>query len=348
MHKFLDGLSELLNNFEMELSKIRSIWRQIEADNPDFEQVSEENWQKKQARMWLHGGTSVHDCNRLERWLVDSPSLSKTAQISAMQVYRKWKKSLETKGEYGAYYLEFREFQIAKPKKDELLIYFVTRLALLVEEDGKGHRLGWRALKSFLDYIRTSYPTEEVAFVEHIFPKKMDTHFGKIIRIIPSEAYPIPEKIASELLIELAHRCRNYRRLDARHTAAESLGLCWLCIIASRLRLPVHVESIMAIQSEAIQIGIGHDFFPILQIPTWFGDRPVETSHLVSKFLRGLSLVPSTKPRRSIFQRPLRSLTRMLKEALQSVSPSPEYGNITYLSLLNRPHIFGDYRYQPK
>jgi hypothetical protein len=38
----------------------------------------------------------------------------------------------------------------------------------------------------------------------------------------------------------------------------------------------------------------------------------------------------------------------MFEEALVSVSPNPEYGNITYLSLLNQPHVFGDHRYQPK
>lgn len=203
MRKFLNEISELLNNFEMELSKIRAIWRQLEIDNPGFEQVSEENWKEKLARMWLHGGTSVQDCNRLEWWLVDSPPLSKTAQILAIQAYRKWREWLETKGTFGAYYVDFNEFEIPKPKKGELLIYFVVRLALNVEEDGKGHRLEWRALKSFLGFLRESYPIEEVAFIEHIFPKKMDTYFGKIIRVIPSEAYPIPIKTASEILIEL-------------------------------------------------------------------------------------------------------------------------------------------------
>jgi hypothetical protein len=44
MHKYLDEISKLLNDFEMELSKIRDFWRMIEINNPDFEQVSKENW----------------------------------------------------------------------------------------------------------------------------------------------------------------------------------------------------------------------------------------------------------------------------------------------------------------
>lgn len=54
MRKFLDKISELLNTFEIELSKIRAIWRQIEIDNPGFEQLSEESWKEKHAKMWLN------------------------------------------------------------------------------------------------------------------------------------------------------------------------------------------------------------------------------------------------------------------------------------------------------
>lgn len=345
MRKVLDEINELLVEFEMELLKIRAFWRQVEIDNPNFEQVSEENWQEKHAKMWLHGGTTVQDCNRLERWLNDFPSLTETAQIPAIKVYLSWRKWLETKGPLGAYYVDFNEFKVPKPVKEELLIDFIFLLARFVEDCGKRHRLEWRALKSFLDFIRKSYPLEEVAFIEHIFPKKMNIYFGKIVRINPREAYSIPEKTASEILIELAQRCRNHRRLDARLTAAESLGLCWLCITASRLRLPIHLETVKEMGPASIQTGPD---LPILQVPTWFGNRPIEISPLVSKFLNALSRVPSKTSRKTILQRPFRSLTRMLEETLVSISPNPEYGNITYLSLLSQPHIFGDHRYQPK
>jgi hypothetical protein len=224
--------------------------------------------------MWLHGGTSIRECNQLERWLVTSPPLSKTAQIPAMKVYRKWKKSRETKGEWGAYYEDCKKFRIPTPKNGEWLIDFVVRLTLLTKEAGKGHHLEWRALKSFLDFIRTSFSTEEAAFIEHIFPKKMDLYFGEIIRIIPSEAYPIPEKVASELIIELAQRCRNHRRLDARLTAAESLGLSWLCITASRLRFPTYVESLMGIELEALQC---NQDLPQLQVPTLYHSQQINS-----------------------------------------------------------------------
>lgn len=217
-------------------------------------------------------------------------------------------------------------------------------MARQVENEGKGHPLEWRALKSFLGFIRKTYPVNEVAFIEHIFPKKMDLHFGKIIRIIPPAAYPIPEKTAAEILIELAQRCHNGRP-DTRLTAAESLGLCWFCIAASHTQLPIHIETVSKIKISALQPSPD---LPTILAPTWFGNRPVLISHRQSKFFNALARITSKKPRETILQRPLRSLTRLLEEVLQTVSPNPKYGHITYLSLLNHPHIYGDQRYQPK
>lgn len=165
MHKHPDKIQCLLDEFEAELSRIRAIWRQIEIDNPSFEQVSEENWQEKHARMWLHGATSVQDCNELERWLFDSPPLTHTSQMPAIKAYLDWEEWLETKGSFGAYYVDFNKFQIPRPDKEELLIDYVILLARLTEDCGLGHRLEWRALKSFLDFIRESYPVEEIAFI---------------------------------------------------------------------------------------------------------------------------------------------------------------------------------------
>ena len=340
----LAEIYDILDDFENDLSTKRAIWKKLEIDNPYFELLSEENWEEKHARMWLHGATKVAECSELERWLFDNPPLTAVAQIPASKIRIAWKKWLQTKNSCGAYYADFLKFKIPVPKKDELLIHFIIRLAQSLENGGKGHPLEWRALKSFLDFIRVSYPVEEVAFIEQIFPKKMKMHFGKIIRIISPEAYPIPEKTASEIMMELAYRCRNGRP-DARLTAAESLGLCWLCMTASRIRLPKYLETIKEIKPAAVQLGAD---FPLLQVPTWFGNRPANISDRVSRFFNALARIPSKKPRETILQRPLRSLSRMLEEVLQSVSPNPEYGNITYVSLLNQPHIFGDCRMQPK
>ncbi len=364
----LDQAREVLNDLERDLERSKALWDSMREVNPNFEQLSDRHWIQRRNRSWLHGATELHERNELERWLYDVPPITARANSSAIAVYNAWRKWLNTSGipkwnigydydkkthqlrevqaqELGeTYYAGDRRFKIQRPLKGETLLAFVMRLAQELEDSGRGHRLEWRALKSFLEFVRSKYPKEEVAFIEHIFPQKMDLHCDRIIRLIPPEAYPISERTAAEISMELARRCRTGRP-DACHTAAESLGLFLLCVTASRLRLPTHVETIFSIKTSAVQKG---ERWPLLQVPTWFGDRPVHISHRWAAFLNALFRIPSKEPRETILQRPLRSLTRTFDVALQSVNPNPEYGNITYLSLLNQPHIFDDHRPQPK
>ncbi len=387
-----DEACDVLNEFDQEITRVKAMWEQLAKDNPHFEQVSPKNWQEKHHRMWLHGATDVWECNELERRLYGNLPDTKIAQSSALGIYKAWRKWLKTSGipkvwkairydkkrgeneEFeskepsDAYYATDDRFDVEKPSKDETLLDFIIRLARSLEDNGKGHRLEYRALKSFIDFIRKTYPTEQVAFIEHIFPKKMDLHFSRIIRLIPLEAYSIPEKTAAEILIELARRCRNGRP-DARHTAAESMALCLLCIATSRIRLPKTLKMVQDIEVKAIlsgaefsistvsTYGSKHDGFyrpfsnsdfSVLQVPTWFGKQPLKISNRVAAFLKAVARIPSKKPRETILQRPMGSLRRTLDEVLQVVAPPAEYGNITYLSFLDQPHIFGDHRPQPK
>lgn len=368
MYKHLDKIQDLLDDFEMELSNVRAIWKKIEIDNLDFEQVSEDNYQEKHARMWLHGATRVDERNELERWLHGYPPATKTANASAQDVYEAWQGWLKKQGDWGAYYMDFQEFQIVEPKDKETLIQFITRLSQTIADECKKHYLRWRALRSFLNFIREYYisTTEPVAFIEHIFPKKMDLYHGKIRRLIPLEAYPIPEKTAADILIEFARRCRNGRP-DARHTAVEGMALCWLCIASSRIRLPKTLEMVGSIEGTAVLSGVEFSIstiptygseciasnrfndaaFSVLQVPTWFGNQPLKISNRIASFLNLVSQIPAKKARKTILQRPMGSLRRLFDEVLHSVAPPSEYGNITYLSLLNQPHIFGDHRPQP-
>jgi hypothetical protein len=186
-------------------------------------------------------------------------------------------------------------------------------------------------------------PQQGIAFIEQIFPQKMGFSGDQIIRKIAPEVYPIPYEIAARILLELARQCR-FGRTNAQLAAAESLGLCWLCLSASRLRLPIHLESIQAIESKAIQLD---NDFPILKVPTFFGDRAVRISTRVAKYLDVLSSISSKKPRKTILQTPMRSLNRTLDRALASLELE-SLGNITYVTFLSYPHHFGNHRYQPK
>ncbi len=386
----LDEVCAILDEFEKEITEIQTIWRKQSESHPCLEQASSENCQEEYHRMWLHGATKVWERNELERWLYGDLPATKTALSPAIDIYKAWRKWLKISGlpKFGTtydydkktsswreveskepsdtYYATNSRFDIEKPSKDETLLDCIVRLAQSIEDEGKGHPLEYRALKSFVDFIRDTYSTEQIAFIEHIFPKKMDLHFGKIIRLISSEAYPIPEKTAAEILIELARRGRNGRP-DARHTALESLALCWLCIATSRIRLPKTLEMVRDIKTTAVLSGTefslstkptygGDAFwrplidsdFSVLLVPTWFGEQPLKISNRVAAFLKAVSRLPSKSPRETILQKPRRSLARTLDEALKTIAPNPEYGNITYLSLLQQPHIFGDHRPQPK
>lgn len=170
----------------------------------------------------------------------------------------------------------------------------------------------------------------------------MDIKHGKIRRRIQSETPSIPQETAVEIFRGLAYRCRFGRR-NSQFTAAESLGLCWLCLTASRLRLPIYFNSVKDIKTTALQLD---GEFPILLVPTFFGERPVRISCRIAKFLYRLSLIPSKKPRETILQSPSRGLTRTFDAVLNKISPNPEFGNITYVSFLKPPHI-NSYRFQP-
>lgn len=399
----LDEACAILDEFEKKIADKKAHWERIAEDNPDFEQLSPERWAEKVNRMWLHGATDVRECNELERWLTEYPATTALANSSAWEIHNAWRAELPVSGgmkvqkvlDYdkniggyiekesqetsAAFYAEDDRFEIIEPLEGETLFAFTARLAQLLEEqytkqqkrERKERKFGdWleeRAIKSFLDFIRTKYPLEQTAFIEHMIPQKMDMHFGRIIRVIPLEAYPIPEKTAAEILSALAHLCRN-GRVDARHTALESFTFSLLCIACSRIRLPKTLQAVRSISPAAVLSGaefgvsknrtfgqeefcrsFADNDFSVLQVPTWFGNQPLKIANLTAALLKIVARIPSKKARVSIFQKSRKSVDQMFKEALKVVGPDPKYGNITYLSLLiNQPHIHGDHRPQLK
>ncbi len=234
----LNEAKDILNDLENELAKKKLIWQQLDIDNPGFE-LSEKNWRDHQASCWLHGATDLRESNELERWLVMNPPLSDLAKTKALKCITAWKEWLTIKD---AYYSDSEDFEFEKPFKRESLIEFLYRTAGIVEKEGPLARAKWRALKSFLGYLRHLCP-EEIAFIEQIFPRKMEIKHGRIIRKIAPEVPAIPVEIAAAILMDFAKTSRKGRK-DAQITALESLGLCWLCLTTSRLRLPMHLEII--------------------------------------------------------------------------------------------------------
>lgn len=340
----LEQTKEILIDLNNDLEKMKNIWSEIRTNNPTFEQVSHEQWREKSSRCWLHGGTKKIETDYLDQWLIQKVELSKLAHGGVRPLIVSWKKRMNEKGPMGHYYADDVKFTI-KSKKDETLLNFIIRMARNTEEFGKGHRLSWRALKSFLSFLRETRDQKEVAFIEQIFPVDMDVAHGRIIRKIPPEVYSIPLETAGDIILELAIMCRECRP-NAFHGLAETLGLCWLCLTASRLRLPTEVE--MIYKTKASSINLKGDF-PTILIPTIFGDQSIRISLRVAKFFLFLSKIPSEAPREAILQKPFRSLSRSFDRVLERVSPNPDFGNITFLTLISPPHIFGEnHRFIPK
>lgn len=249
---FLQQAQDVLIDLTKALQKKKKAWLQIRKDNPHFEEVSEEYWREKSSRCWLHGATELSESNELDQWLHTNVGRSKLFQKRTSYLIGLWNKSMKKKGVWGHSYTDNRKFFV-KSKMGETLICFIIRMATETESIGKGHKTTWRALKSFLHFLRETYPQEEVAFIEHIFPEEMDVVHNRIIRKIPSEFYPIPLETAGDIIQELTAMCTEGRP-DAQLGLAETLGFCWLCLTASRLRLPTTVEMIYMTKASAIDL----------------------------------------------------------------------------------------------
>lgn len=312
----------------------------------DFEQASAKEWRKKEACCWLHGGTELRETVELEQWLYYYPEGTKTAHSLASIHYSEWSDYVEEGGKDGDNkYLDFRPGDLIEPETDETLLGYIQKLANLVEEKGWGNKKEKRALRAFLDYLRVYYKQEDIAFIEHIFPEKTDLHHGRIIRLIWPQSYPISQEVAASIVRELAYKCA-YGRPNAQLNAAEALGLSWLSLIASRIRLPRTLEMVHGISSEDLLLD---GDYPELLVPSIFGKQKTRISSRVARFLQALIRVPSAIPRKTILQKSLRDLRSPLNDAISKANPPTALGEITFLTFLSTPHHFGEQiRYIPK
>lgn len=334
MSKDFSELCEIINEWFADVEQVKKTWEVIRALNPDFEQVSAESWQIKEASLWHHGETRPREANELERWLMVSPPMSKTANSLTIDHYTDWNEYILEKGVYA----DFNEGDLLKPQENESLIDFVLRLAQEIENTGWGKKKQERALKSFLHFLRDSNKQEEVAFIEHIIPEKNELQAGKIIRIIRPQVYPISKEIAAAIIKELAHQCA-YGRPNARHHAGEALSLILICLSASRIRWPRSLESVHAIRNDAL---ISTAEFPELLVPSIFGPHPVRISQRVAKLLQAIVNIHSKMPRSTILETSLPELRKTLRSAIHKVNPPPEIGEITFVTFLSHPHHFGE------
>lgn len=308
---------EILKSLEKEIKEKKFLWRP--------------------SRCWLHGATEVLECNQVEKRLHVPLSLSTNAKSMAFTHHQKWGDHLLEGGENGHEYLDFSQEDVPAPEKLENLYEHILHLSYQVQDKGWGSKKNKRALRSFLFFLRRTIPEPEIAFLEHIFPANMDLEHGYLIRLIKPQAYPLPEEVAAEI-IQILVKGVLYERANAQLKKTEALAFCWICLGLSRLRLPTMLESLHAISADAITI---KNKKATIRIPTIFGPQKLQISYRKAKYLKVIATIPSSSPRKSIFQSTLHDLRRVLKSAIKKADTPHEVGEITFLSFTNPPHHAG-------
>jgi hypothetical protein len=329
----LEKAKEILFDLEKSIEEVSQIWIELRTLNPDFEEVSEAEWENKSSRFWLHGATKVRECNALEEWLYTHVPLSNTAKSKAIKYYDAWDESIQENESC----LDVSAGDIFKPRGTENLHEYILRLAQNVEKNGWVAKKNKRALSAFLSHLRKLKPSEEIAFVEHIFPKEMKLHYNSLIRLIKPQVQPIPQEIAGQILKTFAEEVMR-GRANACLKNAEALALCWLCLISSRLRLPITLECIHSMSIESIVIKKGVTY---IKMPTIFGPQKVQISVKISKYLQAINNISSPNPRKKFLSSDLHDLRRSLKSAIKKSKISSNFGKITFLTFMTTPHIFG-------
>jgi len=300
----------------------------------DIDQAKKNQWEKaEEALFWIHGTTEIWEAFELEKWLFADLSLSETAKSPAIDKYLAWEDHIRECGDY----TDFTGDDLPKPQEKEILIDYIIRLSRMIESGGWGSKKQRFALKSFLHFLRKHNHQEEVAFIEHIFPKKMNLFHGKIIRKIHPQALSIPQEIAAAIIKELAIKCACGRQ-NARHHAGEALALIWLCLSSARIRLPRTLESVHWIEKGAL---VFNKEYPELLAPSFFGSHPVRIGERIARFLQEAANIPSKSNRNTILQTPLPDLRKSLNAAIRRCNLPAGLGEITFVSFLSSPHPYG-------
>ncbi|MGL4539468.1 MAG: hypothetical protein ACRCU0_00620 [Candidatus Rhabdochlamydia sp.] len=332
------ALQKIIDELHQDISISRKVWDGLKECNPHIEQLSEKDWRKEEAQFWIHGTCNTQEKIELESGLYPTLESSKIAKSLASISYSKWEDYVLENS-----YLDFTQEDLIKPQEKETLVDYIQRYAQLVENHGWKQKKNKRALKAFLTYLKKFHKQNEVAFIEHLFPEKMDLHYGKIIKLVQPQVYPVSKEVIADIIKALAQQVI-YGRPDALLNIVEALSLTWLCLIASRIRLPFSLKSIHAIQRNAL---ILNGNYPELLIPSDFGKQKIRISHRIAQFFELVAKIPSSCPRKNILQGTIHDLRRALNKAIHKANLPPQLGKITFLTFLSSPHpLEGHVRYK--
>lgn len=98
--KNMDEPIAIIEDLLQAIAKKKQIRDGIKQLNPEWEQLSDENWKRQEACCWIHGATDTYESIELEKWLYHYPPLSITQNSKAVNHYKEWEEFISEEGMY--------------------------------------------------------------------------------------------------------------------------------------------------------------------------------------------------------------------------------------------------------
>jgi len=292
------------------------------------------SWEEEKAYCWIYATDHYYPFLKRNKFKDELPSIYLQP---AHTFYQQWlQKELD---------VQLRGSKIIpQPHTNEGLQQYLYRLQTEII-DNQERRTIWRqSLRSFTEFLRTKIFFDEQGYLEVVFPKKMALYSDTIIRLVPPEIYPIDVLATAEIVQTLIRQIFEGRP-NAQASAAQTLGLVWVCVTAAREHLLTQVESVHELYLEDLKHHPQpNDLFLMpschLSIPSLLGTLDLPISNTLYEYLKILSGLSGR-----LFEMPLRSLRRTLDRAITLSPHAKTLGNITFLTLMSFSHWNTGHRY---
>lgn len=325
MTSILEPVKDILGNFINSFSEARACIQE-----PAF------FWEKEEAYAWIYGARRyiplMHRMNQIR------PLPSFYSQV-AKPLFDKWLELFLDIQNFHAYH-------IPHPLKNETLYQYLERIHSIVISRKERRTIWWDSLRSFTHFLRdqAKQRIENLGELDVIFPEDMTIYSDTIIRKVPVTLYPIDVWAAAEILQNLC-RIALEGRPNAQESAAQALGLAWVCLASSHARFMTRLEILHELPINSVKKIPQNDLLQPnhgLTIPTFFGNSNAPVSETVHNYLLALH---RANPR-YIFNQPLRTLRRTLDRAIAASPQAQGLGKITFLTLMYQPHEARGHRFK--
>lgn len=338
MNENIENAKALLMDFQQDLIRKKQEWKFFngESIDPRLIQSQQNPWEREEAYSWMHFDANIYRLRSSERinGPVSESPLIKIYSESAAKYYLEWQR-LEKD-------IFYRKNTIPLPTGDESILAYLQELFGLTTKN-ESKRNWWQSLRSFLAFVRKSLAKEQQGFLESIFPREMELIDEKLIRKIKKQVYPIDIIFASNIVQTLVTASLGEKTEAKTKTILSILGLVWMCLTASRQRLPTELSLIYGSDhSRLIARDEGAHF--IFKVPTFFDGVEIPISSYLFRFLSLLSQVGSL-PTKSLLPVTLRSLRRTFSEIVQNIVKTE---NLSLMTFLSHPHETIGYRCHTK